>query len=196
MYYLYRHIRLDKNEPFYIGVGKVPSSKNDSRYRRANQRAGRNRIWKGITSRTNYNVEILIESDNRDFILEREKEFISIYGRINTKTGILANLTDGGDYFDGFVDTDERKRKIGLAHRGRKKPKEASEKAWITRRKNKTDKPSDAIKEKMRDAKLSNEKRQNILNLLKSGEKIYKICILLKCDYVTVQKIKNKSLCV
>jgi hypothetical protein len=28
-YYLYRHIRLDKNEPFYIGIGKVLNEAKD-----------------------------------------------------------------------------------------------------------------------------------------------------------------------
>ena len=42
MAYLYRHIREDKNEPFYIGIG------SDSTYKRANQtkKERRNKIPK------------------------------------------------------------------------------------------------------------------------------------------------------
>lgn len=134
-YYLYRHIRLDKNEPFYIGIStKYPEDYLWNSYSRANKRAGRNSIWKRIIKKTDYKVEILLESNSRDFILEKEREFIKLYGRVNLKTGTLANLTDGGDYFDGFVDTEERRKKIGDVNRGKKKPKEISEKAWKTKR--------------------------------------------------------------
>lgn len=43
MAYVYRRIRLDKNEPFYIGIGT--DTKN---YKRANVRSLRNRVWKNI----------------------------------------------------------------------------------------------------------------------------------------------------
>jgi hypothetical protein len=99
-YFLYRHIRLDKNEPFYIGVGTKKSYiKNweaPSAYSRATEKGGRNKIWRNIVKKTKYEVEVLLESDNEDFIFEKEIEFIKLYGRINLKTGILANLTDGG----------------------------------------------------------------------------------------------------
>ena len=42
MAYLYRHIRLDKNEPFYIGIG------SDEQYGRANSKHNRNKLWNGV----------------------------------------------------------------------------------------------------------------------------------------------------
>lgn len=40
MAYLYRHIRLDRKEPFYIGIGEdLP--KNESKYKRANSLKGK-----------------------------------------------------------------------------------------------------------------------------------------------------------
>ena len=44
MAYVYRHIRLDKNEPFYIGIG------SDKTYKRANARykGDRNEIGSGL----------------------------------------------------------------------------------------------------------------------------------------------------
>jgi Mor family transcriptional regulator len=133
-YYLYRHIRLDKNEPFYIGVGKKPSNKNDGIYRRARQKAGRNIIWKRIVAKTEYEVEILMESDDRNFILEKEKEFVKLYGRIDNGTGILTNLTDGGDYFDGFIDTIERRTKISKGNKGKILKPETISKIQISRK--------------------------------------------------------------
>ena len=92
MAYLYRHIRLDRNEPFYIGI-----SETDDRYKRSKDKSTRNSIWKAITRKTKYKIEIIFENDDIEFIKEKEIEFIKLYGRINKKTGTLANMTDGGD---------------------------------------------------------------------------------------------------
>lgn len=94
-YYLYRHIRLDKNEPFYIGIGTKGSSKNF--YERTKETHSKNNIWKSIAEKTEYIIEIILESNNDLFIQEKEREFIKIYGRIcENKGGILANIQDGG----------------------------------------------------------------------------------------------------
>ena len=100
---LYRHIRLDKNEPFYIGIGK-----NNKRAREKDTYR-RNNIWNLIVSKTEYEIEILFEHDDYNFIKEKEKEFIKLYGRINKKTGCLANMTDGGDGTLGKILTQENK---------------------------------------------------------------------------------------
>ena len=98
-YYLYRHVRLDKNEPFYIGIGtkggKIQGIRTE--YKRAYTTHKRSIIWKRIVAKSNYFVEILCESDSVLFIKEREKDFIKLYGRKDLKTGTLVNLTDGGD---------------------------------------------------------------------------------------------------
>ena len=93
MPYLYRHIRLDINQPFYIGIGGLNKFDN---YKRAFSKNSRNVYWKKIVSKTNYCVEIVYESDDINTILDKEKEFIKLYGRKDLKTGTLANQTDGG----------------------------------------------------------------------------------------------------
>lgn len=97
-YFIYRHIRLDKDEPFYIGVGTKTSYADtfNEIYRRAFLKAGRNLLWKRIVAKTDYQVEIIIESENFEYILQKEIEFIKLYGRKDLGLGILANLTDGG----------------------------------------------------------------------------------------------------
>lgn len=112
MAYVYRHIRLDKNEPFYIGIG----SDSNGDYKRANDKnRWHNPLWKRITEKTGYEVEIMIDNIEWDVACSKEIEFIKLYGRINRRTGILANLTDGGDGNLGLVHSAEALKKIGEA---------------------------------------------------------------------------------
>jgi hypothetical protein len=92
MAYVYRHIRLDKNEPFYIGICKD----DGFNYKRAKSKQ-RNNIWKKIAAKTDYEVEILFSNVNIDFAKKKEIEFISLYGRISCGNGILANISGGGE---------------------------------------------------------------------------------------------------
>ena len=93
-YFLYRHIRLDTNQVFYIGVGTKHIKKLGlkSTYARAFSKHKRNKIWVAITSKAEYKVDIILESNNYDFILNKEEEFIKLYGRIFNKTGTLSNI--------------------------------------------------------------------------------------------------------
>jgi len=123
MYYLYRHIRLDKNEPFYIGIGTKTNTKFKSftsEYRRAFSKQRKDsKIWNLITNKTNYEVEILFESDDYEFIKQKEIEFVSLYGRINNNTGILSNMTDGGDGSLGKVYDQSTINKLKIARNKR-----------------------------------------------------------------------------
>jgi hypothetical protein len=94
--YLYRHIRLDKNEPFYIGIGFSNNEYAKKGYYRAKTKNGRNKIWKDIVAKTDYEVQILFENLPLSKLIEKEIEFINLYGRIDNKTGTLANFTNGG----------------------------------------------------------------------------------------------------
>lgn len=97
-YYLYRHIRLDTNSVFYVGIGKkTPLHIKNNVYYRAYSKSSRNAHWKHIIQQTPYTVEIILESNDRFFILKKEIEFIGLYGRKDINTGELVNLTNGGD---------------------------------------------------------------------------------------------------
>ena len=91
MAYLYRHIRLDRNEPFYIGIG------TDSEYKRAYSRYHRNNYWNVIILKTQYEVEIILDDLTKEEAIEKEIEFIKLYGRRSLNEGPLCNLTDGGE---------------------------------------------------------------------------------------------------
>src|SRR4029079_9325008 len=119
-HFLYRHIRQDKNQPFYIGIGTKGDGEFktfNSEYYRAFSKQGRNTIWKSIVVRNpKYEVEILMESDDYVFIKNKETEFVKIYGRINNNTGILSNLTDGGDGTLGSIKSIEVRERISNSH--------------------------------------------------------------------------------
>ncbi len=119
-YYLYRHIRLDKNEPFYIGIADKQANLNP--YGRAYDISNRNKIWKDIFTKNNKNirVEILFECQDYDEIEQKEIEFIKLYGRIDLGTGILANLCDGGKVNWGYFHKEETKEYFSKLYTGKK----------------------------------------------------------------------------
>lgn len=154
-YYLYRHIRLDKNEPFYIGIGtKSKNDINTHSFYRANSNLLRNRFWHFVVEKTKYGVEIMLQSNDKAFILEKEIEFIKLYGRRDKETGSLVNLTDGGEGClnckqsqeqinkrketikkliekRGYFHSEETKKKLSIRHTGKKMSEEAKKKMSI-----------------------------------------------------------------
>lgn len=107
-WYVYRHIRLDKSEPFYIGIG------NKKDYARAYESTAskRNSIWINIYNKTNIDIEILVEGLTKEEASLKEQEFISLYGRKDLGTGTLCNLTDGGDGIWNCIRSKETKEKL------------------------------------------------------------------------------------
>jgi hypothetical protein len=140
--YLYRHVRLDTNEVFYVGIS-LDNRKN--KFIRAYNSYKRNQFWKNIVAKTDYEVEIMLMNLPRSILIEKEKEFIKLYGRKNLNEGTLVNLTDGGDgthrakfpnrkmaekqrlSMIGRKLSQETKDKISAAHKGRKQTPEAIE---------------------------------------------------------------------
>jgi len=122
-YYLYRHIDLTTKIPFYIGVGtKVESFAHKNQYHRAYNKTQRNKDWKSFIDFNDYDVEILLESNSRDFIFDKEIEFIKLYGRVDLGTGILLNKTSGGEKVNNVViDIEHLKRASKISAKSREK---------------------------------------------------------------------------
>lgn len=120
--YVYSHVRHDKNEVFYIGIGA--NSRNNKYYRAYQSGKRRNKIWNDIVSKTTYSVNIIIDNLTWSDACNKEKELISLYGRIDNATGILSNMTDGGDGGFGCARSEETRKKMSIAHKGRKKSEE------------------------------------------------------------------------
>lgn len=117
--FVYKHIRLDNNEVFYIGIGKDKS--------RAYDKMNRNMFWKRIILKTEYRIEIVCECKTWEDACEKEKSLILEYGRRDLGTGTLVNLTDGGDGNLGGTSwkykkrhTKESRLKMSISHRNSK----------------------------------------------------------------------------
>lgn len=110
-FYIYRHIRPDTNQVFYIGKGK--NRRNSYCYERAHAQHSRNNYWRNIVQKNEglFIVEIVMEFDSADACVAKEKEMIAIYGRADASDGTLANLTDGGDGSWGMRVSDELRAK-------------------------------------------------------------------------------------
>lgn len=95
---VYRHRRMDKNEIFYVGIGK-------SEKRAYNVSNNRSSFWKSIVNKSEYSVEIIAKNLSWEEACELEILLIKEYGRKDRRKGSLVNLTDGGDGAKGYKRT-------------------------------------------------------------------------------------------
>lgn len=102
---VYRHIRPDTNEVFYIGIGSI---------KRAYTTKCRNDHWKNIVSLNKgvYIVDILFDNLDRAKACKKEIKFIKLYGRSDLKQGSLCNLTNGGEKNIGRIVSDELRKRL------------------------------------------------------------------------------------
>lgn len=104
------------NVPFYIGKG------SEERYRLCKHEFGRSHTANKIKSICVKNVKVyfLYKNLSEEEAFKYEKYYINVFGRKDNGTGILTNHTDGGDGMSGNVRSEETKKKIGDAFRGKK----------------------------------------------------------------------------
>lgn len=107
---VYRHIRLDTNKVFYVGIGYICRSKSKN---------NRNKHWLNIVKNTEYEIQVLKEKITWDEAVELEEILISWYGRQDLKTGCLVNLTNGGEGSYGMVTTIETRLKVSNKLKGK-----------------------------------------------------------------------------
>ena len=65
-WYVYQHIRLDKNEPFYIGIGNKKNFQRAFEFRQDK----RNQIWWKIYNKTNIKAEVIFENLSKQDLLQ------------------------------------------------------------------------------------------------------------------------------
>lgn len=106
-YYVYAYLRKD-GTPYYIGKGK--DDRAFSSNHTINLPTDRSRI-------------VIVESNLTELgALAIERRLIRWYGRKDTGTGILRNLTDGGEGATGVVMTNEKRKMYSDAGKGIKRP--------------------------------------------------------------------------
>ena len=107
-YYTYAYLRED-GTPYYIGKGK----------------AGRitNSLHRIAIPKNEERIIYLKKNLTDEEARRHEIYMIAILGRKDLGTGILRNMTDGGEGCAGRVLSQETKKKLSEAHKGRKKSK-------------------------------------------------------------------------
>ena len=108
---VYKHIRKNTNEVFYIGIGKT--------IKRAHSKSDRTKYWYNII-KDGYDVEIMFSDLTWEDALVKEKELIKFYGRKDLGLGPLVNLTDGGEGSLNRKLSLESRKKISVANKGKK----------------------------------------------------------------------------
>jgi len=108
-FYTYVHRRADTGEVFYIGKG------SGKRYA-ATQ--GRSTFWKRIVAKHGIAIELIAYFFDEAAAFDHECMLIAEYRAGGV---MLSNLTDGGDGASGKVMSEEAKRLISIANKGRKR---------------------------------------------------------------------------
>lgn len=109
---VYKHIRLDTNTVFYVGIGTSPYRKNDKH--------GRNAYWHNIVKLAGYRVELIEVHQSRREACKREIELISYYKALGQCEANLAAGGAGGR--TGVKASEETLIKMSKWQRGKPKP--------------------------------------------------------------------------
>jgi len=117
IYYVYAYIRSSDGTPYYIGKGK------------GNRAFKRHRI---SVPKDKTKIVMLEQNLTEVGALALERRLIRWWGRKDLDTGILHNLTDGGDGRSNMVVSDETKHKIAKSRIGKLSPHSAETKAKIS----------------------------------------------------------------
>jgi hypothetical protein len=138
IYYVYAYLRESDNTPYYIGKGK--------------DRRAYNRSRSCPVPKDKSRIVFLAKNLTEQSALDLEVDLIRFYGRKDIGTGILRNMTNGGDGTSGYVSpwkgkhrpeavgrkisearkgkplSEDHKRKIGEAGKGRTRSDETRRK--------------------------------------------------------------------
>jgi hypothetical protein len=159
MAYVYRHVRLDTNEVFYIGIG----SDIDGQYIRANSNNKRSEYWKKIVKKAGYEVQIMLDDLTWEEACIKEIEFIKLYGRKDLNEGTLCNLTDGGDGALGLIYSEESRKKMSDI-----KKEQFQNKPWLKYSKIGS-KHTDETKKKMSEKRLGKKHTEETIDKIRKS---------------------------
>jgi len=109
---VYEHLRNDTNEVFYVGIGAEEN--------RVFDKHNRSPYWKHIVNKVGYSVNIIHKDIDWEEAKNIEILLIEKYGRKDLGKGNLVNMTDGGEGSPGVIISEETRKKISEANKGRK----------------------------------------------------------------------------
>lgn len=119
-FYTYAYLREDRT-PYYIGKGEG---------RRAYKKHQR-----GISvPKDKSRIIFLKQNLTEDKAFNHEEYMIDVFGRKDLGTGILRNMTNGGDGASGAVRSEEQRKNISKGKKGKPQTKEHSENMGKARR--------------------------------------------------------------
>ena len=97
--YVYLHYTKDTNKLFYVGIGTHDLIQYHSKYTRAMQCTvcSRNYLWRRYYLKHGRRVEIYKDNLTEKEAKELEIYLIDKYGRIIDNSGILCNISAGGE---------------------------------------------------------------------------------------------------
>lgn len=124
---VYQHRRNDTNEVFYVGIG--------TQKRRAYSTKARSKLWHNTVNKAyGYSVELLFEELTWEEACLQEILLITNLGRKDLGTGLLVNLTNGGEGIVGLKTNPHTGKPSWNA--GVEWPQEQKDKLRATRMKN------------------------------------------------------------
>ena len=198
-YYVYAYLRED-GTPYYIGKGK-----GDRAYDK----------FRVIKVPPKDRIVIVLQNLTEEQAFSNEKDYIAWYGRKDNNTGILRNLTDGGEGASGRKLSEETKNKMRKSSKGftpemrdkikisligRKQSKDAIEKRKVTMLKRYGGKgvsPSDEVRAKISKSLTGKKQSQSSIDkriLSNKGKKRTKeFCQAIKDRLTGVMKVKYSA---
>lgn len=110
MYYIYELSDPVTNEIFYVGKGVKKRAESHTRYLKESDTSTKaNKIRKILANGDVPKINKVFYSDCKDAINNKEIELIQLYGRRCNNTGILTNITAGGEGGDTVTGVDKEK---------------------------------------------------------------------------------------
>lgn len=167
MFYVYE-LQYPDGTPFYVGKGK---GSRCLRHFNSNQK---NKLKSNIIKKILANgdtpiIKKVAENLTESVSFEIEKFLIAFYGRRNLETGILSNLTDGGEGVSGLSHSRQTKEIISLRQIGRMVNEETRRKMSVSH----TGKAcSDHMRTKMSELKKNNKNFLGKAHSITTREKI------------------------
>ena len=120
-YYTYAYLREDKT-PYYIGKGK------------GNRAYKKHRKGIGVP-KDKSRIIFLKQNLTEEEAFRHEIYMIAVFGRKDLRTGILHNLTDGGDGASGAIKSEKTRKKLSEANKGKNNPNYGKSLSEETKRK-------------------------------------------------------------